>query len=323
MGYTQYPAEGGGGSGTVTDVSIATANGFAGSSSGGTSPALTISTTVTGIIKGNGTALSVATAPDFPTLNQNTSGTAANITASSNSTLTTLSGLTTASSLASIGTITTGVWTGTTIAIANGGTGQTTANNAVNALLPTQTSNSGKFLTTDGTNSSWATVSGGGSPGGSTTQIQYNSSGSFAGSAGMVWDSTNNRIVVTGASGNNFGGLQILSFGGTTGQFQGFEIRADTVGNCNVANNTSNKNLNIISGTQPAIQISGSASQLKLGFGGNYSLILDGTHVGFFGATIAVQQTGGVNTAGAIYTSNEQGMLQTVYNCLRTFGLLT
>lgn len=45
--------------------------------------------------------------------------------------------------------------------IANGGTGQTSANAAFNALVPSQTGNSGKFLTTNGTNTSWATVSGG------------------------------------------------------------------------------------------------------------------------------------------------------------------
>lgn len=48
---------------------------------------------------------------------------------------------------------------GDTVALANGGTGQTTANNALNALLPSQTSNSGKYLTTNGTNTSWADVS--------------------------------------------------------------------------------------------------------------------------------------------------------------------
>ena len=42
--------------------------------------------------------------------------------------------------------------------IANGGTGQTTATLAFNALAPSQTSNSGKYLTTDGTNTSWSTV---------------------------------------------------------------------------------------------------------------------------------------------------------------------
>lgn len=51
-----------GGTGTVTSVSVATANGFAGTvSNPTTTPAITISTTVTGILKGNGTAISAAT----------------------------------------------------------------------------------------------------------------------------------------------------------------------------------------------------------------------------------------------------------------------
>ncbi len=49
--------------------------------------------------------------------------------------------------------------TGDTIPIANGGTGATTANAALNALLPSQTGNSGEFLTTDGTDSSWGAFS--------------------------------------------------------------------------------------------------------------------------------------------------------------------
>jgi hypothetical protein len=48
-----------------------------------------------------------------------------------------------------------------TIDVVNGGTGQTTTTAAINALLPSQATNSGKYLTTDGTNTSWATVSGG------------------------------------------------------------------------------------------------------------------------------------------------------------------
>ena len=51
-----------GGTGTVTAVSVATANGLAGTSSGGATPALTLSTSVTGVLKGDGTAISAATA---------------------------------------------------------------------------------------------------------------------------------------------------------------------------------------------------------------------------------------------------------------------
>ena len=48
-----------------------------------------------------------------------------------------------------------------TVTIAKGGTGQTTANAGLNALLPNQTSNGGKYLTTDGTSTSWGAVSSG------------------------------------------------------------------------------------------------------------------------------------------------------------------
>ena len=44
-----------------------------------------------------------------------------------------------------------------TIDVANGGTGASTASGGLNNLLPSQTSNTGKVLTTDGTNASWAT----------------------------------------------------------------------------------------------------------------------------------------------------------------------
>ncbi len=53
---------GGGGSGTVTTVSVATANGFSGTvATDTTTPVITVQTTVTGVTKGNGTALSSAT----------------------------------------------------------------------------------------------------------------------------------------------------------------------------------------------------------------------------------------------------------------------
>ena len=62
----------------------------------------------------------------FPTLNQNTSGSAASLSA--------------------------------TLAVTSGGTGQITATAAFNALAPSQASNSGKYLKTDGTDTSWGTL---------------------------------------------------------------------------------------------------------------------------------------------------------------------
>lgn len=81
--------------GTVTTMSVASANGFAGTvATATTTPVITISTSITGLLKGNGTAISAATAgtdyltptgsaaglTSFPTLNQNTTGSAATLT---------------------------------------------------------------------------------------------------------------------------------------------------------------------------------------------------------------------------------------------------
>ena len=69
-----------------------------------------------------------------PTWNQNTTGnaatatTAGNITATSNTTITSLTNLNT------VGTITSGIWSGTTIALSQGGTGGTTASGALTNL---------------------------------------------------------------------------------------------------------------------------------------------------------------------------------------------
>lgn len=47
-----------------------------------------------------------------------------------------------------------------TLGISQGGTGQTTANAALNALLPSQSTHGGKALVTDGTDTSWQTIAG-------------------------------------------------------------------------------------------------------------------------------------------------------------------
>ena len=61
LNVPQY--SGGNGTGTVTTVSVASANGLAGTvANATTTPAITLSTTITGLLKGDGTAISAATA---------------------------------------------------------------------------------------------------------------------------------------------------------------------------------------------------------------------------------------------------------------------
>lgn len=93
-GGTVSSIAGGGGSGTVTSVSVVSANGLAGTvANATTTPAITLSTSVTGILQGNGTAISaasvtgsgdvvLATSPTLvtPLLGTPTSGTLTNCT---------------------------------------------------------------------------------------------------------------------------------------------------------------------------------------------------------------------------------------------------
>jgi len=75
---------------------------------------------------------------------------------------------------------------------------------------------SGYVLTSNGTGlaPSWqASGGGGGSPGGSNTQVQYNSSGSFAGSANMTFDGTS----LTLANDAKIHGMTIGQGGGNSG----------------------------------------------------------------------------------------------------------
>jgi hypothetical protein len=58
--------------------------------------------------------------------------------------------------------------------------------------LPSQTGEAGKYLTTNGTSPSWATVNT--SAAGSDTQLQYNNAGARAGAAGLVTDGSNLTI---------------------------------------------------------------------------------------------------------------------------------
>jgi hypothetical protein len=62
--------------------------------------------------------------------------------------------------------------------------------------------------------------------------------------------------------------------------------------------------------------ISNTTNGIKIGTATNQKL-------GFFNATPVVQQTGGAATATVVYTATEQGMLQKVYDALRTFGFLS
>lgn len=113
---------------------------------------------------------------------------------------------------ANSGWITVGTIDATTFAvgglvpIANGGTGQTTAAAALTALLPSQTGNSGKVLTTNGTLAGWG--AGGGAAGASIQT--FTGSGTYTPTAGK----TTFLVLATGGGGGGNTGSTACGGGG-------------------------------------------------------------------------------------------------------------
>lgn len=113
-----------------------------------------------------------------------------------NSDITSLSGLTTA------------------LSIAQGGTGQTSASNAINALLPSQTGNAGLVLITNGTTASWGsplTVGASTTLSGTATDITGIRSGARRITVNFVLASTNGTSAIALQLGDS-GGIETTGY---------------------------------------------------------------------------------------------------------------
>lgn len=177
----------GGGSGTVTDVSVVSANGFAGTvATSTTTPAITISTTINSpVLAGNGTAISAAT----------TTGSGSTVVLQNTPTLTTpVIGAATGTSLVLSSTLTSGAVAGVTGAVLlKGLTSGTVTLSVADAAgtwtmkLPTSAGTNGYFLKTDGSgNTSWdtgpaasLTVGTTAIASGTTTRVLYDNAGTL------------------------------------------------------------------------------------------------------------------------------------------------
>ena len=227
------------GTGTVTTISVATNNGFAGTvANPTTAPIITLTTTVNGMVKGNGTALSAATAgTDYISPGQitQTTGPGSGLTMASGNLL----GRTTASagpieaisvnSSLTLSTLTLGINLGNSNAWTaqqqmpsirlNGSTSgfvliqPPAVAGAQTYTLPTTTPTAGQFLTGTGGVLSWATPAGSGA---TTNAVTFNNSGSGAASGttfdGSVARTISYNTIGAQASNTNLTGLSGLTY---------------------------------------------------------------------------------------------------------------
>ncbi len=202
-------------------------------------------------LRGNGTNVSMSAiqVADVPTLNQNTTGTASNVTG--------------------------------TVAIANGGTGQTTQQAALNALVGTQTAN--RVLRSDGTNSTLAQVA-------LTTDVSgtlptaNGGTGLSSFTSGRVFYASSSSAVAQSAN---------LTFDGSKLDVSGVDVG---LGGGLVATNTVVGNNGLLANTTGAENTSMGYAALANNTTGGYQ-----TAVGSLAANL---MTGGQNTAigaGAMY----------------------
>ena len=105
------------------------------------------------------------------------------------------------------------VTVGGILQVDNGGTGETTANGALNAFLPAQSGQSGKYLTTNGSSASWGTIASTGTV--TSVQVASNVTG-FTFTGGPI--TTSGSITMSGTLAVSNGGTGLTTVG-ANGQF--------------------------------------------------------------------------------------------------------
>lgn len=157
--------------------------------------------------------------------------------------------------------------------------------------LPSQSGNSGKYLTTDGFEPSWSRVSGG-TPGGSTTEIQYNNAGSFDGQSNITTTegaTTGNEMSIAGGSVTTGKALNVTANALTTGSVVNVSSTSTAAG----GNTQTGLNVSL-SGAN------GTSTQTT------YGAQIANTHTGTSSTNVGLNVTasGGANNYAAIFTGS-------------------
>lgn len=266
--------------GTVTSVSVVSANGLAGTvATATTTPAITLSTTITGILKGNGTAISAATTTGtgdvvlatspalitpalgtptsgnfstgtftWPTFNQNTSGTAAGLSA--------------------------------TLVVGSGGTGQTSytdgqlliGNSTGNTLTKSTLTPGSGISITNGSGSITISATGGS---GTVTTVSVASANGFAGTVANA--TTTPAITLTTSITGLLQGDGTAISAVTVGT--GLSFSAGTLSNSGVTSFTSSSGLSTNTSATGAVSVTNTAP-MTYPTGSGIAVVTSGTSWG-------------------------------------------
>lgn len=88
-----------------------------------------------------------------------------------------------------------------------------TVNTSIDTHLNQSNPTSGYVLSWNGSDYAWVAQTGGGTPGGSTTQVQFNDAGAFGGDSDFTYNSTTNTLTVPNITATN---LTVTGAGSTT-----------------------------------------------------------------------------------------------------------
>ena len=194
-----------------------------------------------------------------------------------------------------------------TLAIANGGTGTTSANGAFNALAPSQAGNSGKYLTSDGSSTSWSAITSVSTLANATVLGTSNTSISITGKTSATYADapmtiqagpgqyTGNTLTVSGGTGGAQGGGSLVLCAGT-----GYYLSSGTAGTVTVHADNS-------TGNGGAVEMRGGDGQI----GGGALTLRGGDSTGNSAVNGAVSIRGGngsgTTTGGAVTISGGTG----------------
>ena len=223
-----------------------------------------------------------------------------------------------------------------TIDIANGGTGQTTANAAFNALVPSQTGNTGKYLTTDGTDTSWAT-----NPLGTVTSVNLTASTGISVSGGPITTSgsitvTNTApdqtVVLNSGTGISTSGTypnftvtntapdQTVSIASGTGISTSGTYPAFTVTNTGVTSAVAGTGISVSSGTG-AVTVTNTAPDQTVAIASGTGISVSGTYPNFTVTNTSPSSGGTVTSVGLTSSASSLAITKTPITSSGNIGI--